>query len=87
MIEKNVNKTDNGVDIEFTGEVNKTDVQNMVNDCSSGQCSCNCDPSLLNKIKEMSVNGIDGKVTISLKGQEIELSEVQNAVNSCNIGC
>lgn len=87
MIEKNVNKTDNGVDIQFTGEVNKTDIQNMVNECSSGQCGCNCGPSLMTKIKKISVNGIDGKVTISLKGQDIELAEVQNAVNSCNIGC
>ena len=87
MIEKNVNKTDNGVDIQFTGEVNKTDIQNMVNDCSSGQCGCNCDPSLISKIKMMSVDGADGKVTISLIGQEIELSDIEDTVKNCNIGC
>ncbi len=87
MIEKNLNKTEDGVNIQFTGEVNKADVQNMVDECSNSKCSCNCDPSLMDKIKEISVDGIDGKVTISLKGHEIELSEVQNAVNNCNIGC
>jgi len=42
---------------------------------------------LMSKIKKMSVDGVDGKVTISLIGQEIELSGIEDAVKNCNISC
>lgn len=85
MIQKLVSKTNDGVDIQFIGDVKIADIQNMVNGCNDGQCNCSCDPSMKNKITDMSVSGENGNVTISLLSDSIEVSEIEQTVQECSI--
>lgn len=85
MLEKKVLKTDNGVNINLTGNIKKDDVQNMLNSCEGEECSCSCNPEMLEKIEDKMVSGKNGKVTISLVGKEIEVSDIEKALEGCNL--
>lgn len=80
---KNVNKIDNGVKISFTGAVKKQHIVSMVENCSTGKCECMSDATK-SKIKNMSVDGKDGDVSLKLDGdittQEIEAALAKSKV-------
>lgn len=84
MVQKNVFKTQDGVNIKFTGSVEKKSVVSMIESCSSGECDCDCDPELFKRIEGMDVSGEDGDVTIGLKGN-ISADEISEAVGKCDI--
>lgn len=84
MIQKNVFKTQDGVNIKFTGSVEKKNVVSMIESCSAGECDCDCDPEMFKRIEDMSVSGEDGDVTIGLKG-DISADEISHAVENCDI--
>ena len=86
MLKNKVSKTDAGINIKFFGNVEKEKIQNMVEDCASGECSCNCDPLLMEKVEDMCVNEDNGEVSISLKGKSIKIEEIENAIKECSIG-
>ena len=83
MVKTTVNKVNNGVDINFIGSVEKSQIDNMVGECSSGKCSCSCDTDMMSKVEGMSVDGVNGNVTIHLKGESLNKSDIETAVNSC----
>ena len=85
MLQTNVIKTDSGVTVTFTGDVRKSDIETMVDECGSGRCGCDCAPAVMNKIETMQVNGQNGEVSITLRGRGLEATEVENAVQSCDI--
>lgn len=80
---KRVEQVDAGVKIQMFGEVKKQDIEKMVEECRSGQCSCSCDPSLMAKIEQIDVSGKDGKVEMSLKGKELSKESIEVAINEC----
>jgi len=75
---RNVNKIDNGVKISFTGEVKKQNIVSMVENCSTGKCECMSDATK-SKIKNMSVSGKDGDVSLKLDGN-ISTQEIEEAL-------
>jgi len=75
---KNVFKTDNGVKISFTGEVEKQNIIKMVENCATGQCECMSDATK-KKITNMEVSGKDGDVALDLSG-EITKEEIEAAL-------
>ncbi|QOP42895.1 hypothetical protein FJR45_02590 [Sulfurimonas sediminis] len=80
---KKVNKTGNGVKISFTGEVKMQNIISMVENCATGKCECMSDATK-SKIKNMSVSGKDGDVSLELDGdvstQEIEAALAKSKV-------
>lgn len=72
---KNVLKTNTGVNITFTGSIQKQNVLKMVENCNAGACEC-MSTTTKAKIKDMKVTGEDGEVNLALTGnlstQEIE---------------
>ena len=74
-MKKNVQKTNSGVSIRFQGVVKKQNIVKMVENCATGECECMSD-STKKKIKNISVNGEDGNISLELDGtvtkQEIE---------------
>ena len=58
MLNNKVSKTDTGINIKFFGNVEKEKIQSMVEDCANGECNCNCDPALMEKVEDMCVNEI-----------------------------
>ena len=77
-MQKKVSKTDFGVKINFLGEVQKNNIVTMVNNCSTGKCECMSDTTKA-KIKDITVDGLDGDVELSLNGS-ISVDEIQTAL-------
>ena len=75
---KNVFKTDNGVNIKFTGVVQKQQIVKMVENCATGQCECMSDETK-KKISNMQVEGKDGNVELKLTG-DVAKEEIEKAL-------
>ena len=80
---KQVFKTQSGVKINFTGEVQKQNIVTMVENCSTGNCECMSDDTKA-KIKDMKVEGSDGDVELSLDG-DISIDEIKNALANSKV--
>ncbi len=80
---KNVFKTNQGVKISFTGEVQKQNILKMVENCATGSCECMTDETK-EKITNMEVSGKDGEVSLNLTGdvskEEIEAALIRSKV-------
>jgi hypothetical protein len=84
MIQKTVNKTAQGVDIHFTGSVDKAKIFTMVENCSHGKCDCMKEDTK-RKIKEMHVEDLgDGEIKIVLTG-DIEKQEISEAIQRSKV--
>jgi len=75
---KDVFKTNEGVKISFTGEVEKQNIIKMVESCSTGQCECITDATK-KKITNMEVSGKDGDVSLDLSG-DVSKEEIEAAL-------
>jgi len=82
-MQKNVSKTNNGVKINFLGEVEKNNIVQMVQNCATGQCECMSDETKA-KVKEMKVEGNDGNVELNLEG-EVSVEEIQEALSRSKV--
>ena len=82
-MKKQVFKTDSGVKINFSGEVQKQNIVTMVENCSTGQCECMSDETKA-KIKDMKVEGVDGDIALSLEGN-ISVDEINTALENSKI--
>ena len=80
---KNVFKTNEGVKISFTGEVEKQNIVKMIENCSTGQCECMSDETR-KKITNIEISGKDGDVALDLSGnvtkEEIEAALAKSKV-------
>ena len=83
MIKKDVNKTDDGVKINFSGAIKKDTVFTMVQNCTSGKCECMSDDTKA-KVKNMVVSGEDGDVKLDLHG-DINEKEIQEALERSKV--
>lgn len=77
-MEKHISKTNQGIKINFTGEVEKQNIIKMVENCATGQCECMSDATK-KKIINMEVSGKDGDVALDLSG-EISKEEIEAAL-------
>ena len=77
-MKKEVNPTQDGVKIAFTGEVKKQNIVKMVENCATGQCECMSNETKA-KIKNMEVSGKDGDVALDLSG-DISTEEIEAAL-------
>ena len=82
-IKKNVNKTNSGVNIKFSGVVAKDQIVTMVQNCSTGKCECMSDETK-KKIDNMQVSGEDGDVNLELTG-DISKKEIEEALKRSKV--
>ncbi len=82
-MKKSVNLTANGVNIAFSGDVEKKNIVTMVENCSTGQCECMSDTTK-QKITNMEVNGNDGDVNLTLTG-DISKAEIEEALSKSKV--
>jgi len=83
-MQKSVSKTTQGVDINFTGSVDKAKIFKMVENCSQGQCDC-MQEDTKRKIKEMKVEELsEGEMKIVLTG-DIDKSEIEEAIKHSKV--
>lgn len=62
-----VQNTTSGVKATLTG-FNTEELSAKIDECKSGECSCSCDPSVMQKIENIEVKGEDGKTSITITG-------------------
>lgn len=77
-MKKSVFKTTNGVKINFTGEVEKEQIDKMVENCATGACEC-MSSETKEKIKDMRVEGEDGAVELNLVG-DMSKEDIEEAL-------
>jgi len=77
-MEKTVSKTASGIKINFIGAVEKQNIVQMVQNCSTGQCECMKDETKA-KIEGMEVTGKDGNVALHLEGS-VSVEEISEAL-------
>jgi len=70
-----VNNMQNGVKA-FLGGFKAEDISEKVQECKDGNCSCNCDPQMMEKIEKIEVssevNGASITITGDVKSEELE---------------
>ena len=78
-MKKEIKKTNEGVKISFSGDVKKQNIVTMVQNCSKGKCECMSEDTK-KKIKDIKVEGENGKIQLSLEGN-INIKEIQEAID------
>lgn len=85
-MKKEITQTADGVDIRLSGDIAKAKLEEMVSNCNSGDtCSCECNSDLKDHIKHVDVSGVDGDVTLSLKGDTLTANQVIEAMGECDM--
>jgi len=82
-IKKEVSKSENGVNINFSGFVTKEKIETMVNNCKMGGCECMSDTTKA-KISNMLITGKDGEVKLELSG-DISADEIKEALKKSKV--
>jgi len=82
-LNKEVQKTGQGVKIAFTGAVKKQNIVQMVENCATGQCECMSDETK-KKIRNMEVKGEDGAVELELTG-DVAKEEIEAALKRSKV--
>jgi len=82
-VKKEVKVTQNGVKIEFMGEVKVEKIVKMVQNCATGECEC-MSSDVKSRVKNMEVKGEDGEVTLELTG-EVAKEEIEEALKRSKV--
>lgn len=73
------------VQIVFEPQIPHSSIQDMINECATGKCSCGCDPQMLSKVDEfIAEKGQDGTI-VHLKGEQVSAQEVEKNFTHCNV--
>jgi len=82
-IKKEVSKSNDGVNINFSGFVTKEKIEMMVNNCQTGGCECMSSETKM-KISNMEVSGEDGDIKLALSG-DISEEEIKEALGKSKV--
>ena len=53
--------------------------------CKTGECSCNCDPAMMQKIESIDLESVDGGSTITITG-DVDAQTLAPMMQECLIG-
>ncbi|QOP41375.1 hypothetical protein [Sulfurimonas marina] len=76
-----VNNTQNGVKA-FLGGFKAEDVNVKVQECKDGNCSCNCDPQMMEKIENIEVSSEENGASITITG-DVKAEELEPMMKEC----
>ncbi len=77
----NVNNTQNGVKA-FLGGFKAEEVNAKVQECKDGNCSCNCDPQMMEKIENIEVSSEENGTSIIITG-DVKAEELEPMMKEC----
>ncbi len=73
------------VQIVFEPLIPFSSIQDMLNECATGKCSCGCDPQMLAKVdKFIAEKGQNGTI-VHLKGEQVRAQDVEKNFAHCNV--
>lgn len=76
-----VNNTNKGVKA-FLGGLKAEEIAAKVQECQDGQCSCACDPEMMQKIKNIEVSAEENGASITITG-EVKAEELEPMMKGC----
>ena len=76
-----IENTNNGVKAVLTG-FNTQELSTKIDECKNGECSCSCDPEIMNKISNIEVGSEDDTTSITITGN-IDKEELEPMMKEC----
>lgn len=76
-----VNNTDKGVKA-FIGGLKAEDISLKVQECKDGNCSCDCDPEMMQKIENIEVKSEKDGASITITG-DVDAKELEPMMKEC----
>ena len=76
-----VNNTDKGVKAFLTG-FKTEDLSAKIDACKDGECSCDCDPELMQRIDNIEVSSEDNGTSIVITG-DVDAKELEPLMREC----
>ncbi|MCD6654150.1 MAG: hypothetical protein LT067_05230 [Sulfurovum sp.] len=76
-----VNNTKSGVKA-FLGGFKAEDIAAKVQECLDGQCSCACDPQMMEKIENIEVSAEENGASITVTG-DVKAEELEPMMKGC----
>lgn len=74
----------NGVKARLSG-FSTNDVESKIEACQNGQCGCDCDPSVMEKIEGIELTNENGGTTVTVTG-DVDAATLAPMMQSCLIG-
>lgn len=78
-----VNQT-NGVKA-FLGGFSTEELSAKIEACQNGQCECNCDPALMQKIEGIELTSVEGGASITITGN-VDAETLAPMMQECLLG-
>ncbi|MDP3466156.1 MAG: hypothetical protein Q8R86_10355 [Sulfuricurvum sp.] len=69
----------------FLGGFSTEELSAKIEACKSGECSCNCDPEMMQKIESIDLATVDGGATITITG-DVDAQTLAPMMQNCLIG-
>jgi hypothetical protein len=80
----NISNTKNGVKATLTG-FSATELGAKIEACQTGNCDCNCDPAVMEKITGIDLKEENGGTTLTVTG-DVDAQTLAPMMQSCLIG-
>ncbi|PHM17344.1 MAG: hypothetical protein CJD30_06860 [Sulfuricurvum sp. PD_MW2] len=74
----------NGVKAFLSG-FNTSELNAKIEACQNGQCECECDPMIMQKIDKIELTTIEGCATVSITG-DVDAQTLAPMMQSCLLG-
>jgi hypothetical protein len=74
----------NGVKATLTG-FSTTELNSKIEACQNGQCGCDCDPGVMEKITGIELKEESGSTTLTVSG-DVDATTLAPMMESCLIG-
>lgn len=69
----------------FLGGFSTEELSAKIEACKTGECSCNCDPALMQKIESIDLESVDGGSTITITG-DVDAQTLAPMMQECLLG-
>lgn len=76
-----VTNTDKGVKAFLTG-FKTNELSAKIQECQDGDCSCDCDPQMMQKIQNIEVKSENGGASITITG-DVDAKELEPMMKEC----
>ena len=80
----NVKQKQNGITAVLSG-FDIADVSGKVEACKAGSCACDCDTGVMERIEDINITQIDGKIQIDVTGA-VDAATIAPMMQSCLMG-
>lgn len=69
----------------FLGGFSTDELSAKIEACQNGQCDCECDPTIMQKIEDISLAFVDGGSTITITG-DVDAQTLAPMMQECLLG-